>query len=310
MIPTMEPGNIEPCVCLLPTGSAAESVEGISHLLEHLLIFELIDRCAGVMIDGHTTEDYVILFCPYLSLENIIQTLRSMVLANANLETHKERLKKEIEAELANREEFFFRFVWEGSDYEKSPLGKADRVDTISGAALDTLRCRLLQETIFGYTQGGGVTILNPAAAAQVQPQPLPPVPIDWVKNKPFGERRYDICYFNRDIEVFYLLERMLKLLNPDKHIQLSEKKKMSALILEKGTRFPIDQVKAVKQKALEQITVEVSEIKSNFEESALNELESMFFYGCPWPERCRRLFRTTDLRITELIKKLTSPLI
>ncbi|MCX6579131.1 MAG: hypothetical protein NT166_02985 [Candidatus Aminicenantes bacterium] len=310
MIPTMEPGNIEPCVCLLPTGSAAESVEGISHLLEHFLIFELIHRRSGAMVDGHTTEDYVILFCRHLTLENIIETLRSMEFDDAHLEMHKERLKKEIEVKLANREEFFFRFVWEGSDYEKSPLGLADRVDTISGAALDTLRRRLLKEAIFGYTRGGGVTILNSDTVAPVQSRPLPPVPIAWVKNKPFGERWYDICYFNRDIEVFYLLERMLKLLDPDKHIQLSEKKKMSALILEKGTRFPGEQVRAVKQNALEQLTVEVSQIKSNFEESALNELESMYFYGSPWSERCRRLFRTTDRRIAELVKKLTCPLI
>ncbi|HLP46969.1 MAG TPA: hypothetical protein VK469_13530 [Candidatus Kapabacteria bacterium] len=300
----MEPGINNSCACLLPTGSATESIEGISHLLEHFLIFELIQHYAGVNLDGHTTEDYVILFYRNLTLENIIETLRSMDFDNVRLNTHKERLKKEINVNLTNREEFFFRFVWEGTIYEKSPLGLPERVDMISSEIMDAFRCWLLKEYIFGYTQAGGLKISNPSTDIPFQRQPLPQVPIQFVKkNKHFQDRWYDIYYFNRDSEAFYLLERMLKLLNPQKHIQLSEKKKMSALILEKGICFPTrDQVKTLKKKALAKIIAEISEIESNFEELALNQLESMFFRGYSWPERIEFLLQTTENHLSELL--------
>lgn len=287
----------------MPTGSAGEHIHGISHLLEHYFILQLREKYLHAKVTGHTTEDYIILFCTSLTPETIIQTMRAIRFDDALLEKRKLGLKHEIEIESSREEEYFFRFAWAGTPYEKSPLGTIEQVDIITVDTLDIFRRRLLLKNFFFYSPGSTVKILNPSTPKPLPPDPVPPIPIAWHRDKTFQGKQYDICYFNRHIEEFYLLERMLKSLNPQMHIQLSEKKLMSALIMEQGTRFPTaQQVESLKPVVLSEIVREVSAIKSNLMESALNRLESMFFYNLPWSRRIQRIHQTSNGQLLELV--------
>ncbi|MDQ1354429.1 MAG: Insulinase family protein [Acidobacteriota bacterium] len=312
----MEPGNQNKqlsLACLLPTGSASEEIEGISHLFEHIFATILHNRCPcayqKLRVHGHTTEDYVILFCSHFTTENILQTLSGMKFAEIDLDYQKQQLKNEIERETSNREEFFFRFVWEGTDYEKSPLGSIARVDTITAAILEDFRRQLINKNILFYSRDKGIEILN-LSNSETSPVPGKPLSLpiaqSWRKSRPFREKLYDIYYFNRDIEAFYLLERVLKELNPARHIQVSEKKYMSAMIIEKGAAFPSGQdIRFLEEKAFEGINRDLGDIKANFREQAVNELESVYFYGQQWQDRVVRLFNTTERRLVELVKQI-----
>lgn len=310
----MEPGNqnSQPSLaCLLPTGSASEEVEGISHLFEHIFVKILHNHYPysypKLPAYGHTTEDYVILFCRHFTVEDIMQTLERMNIEEINLENQKDILKEEIKRETSNREEFFFRFVWEGTNYEKSPLGSIARVDTITAAILEDFRRQLISKNILFYSREKGIEILN-LSNSENSPAPGKPLSLPiaqtWKMNRPFREKWYNIYFFDRDIEAFYLLERVLKELNPARHIQLSEKKRMSALIVEKGADFPLGQnISFLKEKAFEGINKDLADIKANFREQAVNELESVYFYGQQWQDRVARLFNTTENQLSELVK-------
>ena len=314
----MEPGNQNNQVslaCLLPTGSASEEIAGISHLFEHILVTALQNHYRHAYpkhrVHAHTTEDYVILFCSHYTTENIVQTLKGMNFEEIEVEDQKKQLKDEIEREALNREEFFFRFVWESGEYEKSPLGAVAGINTITGAILDDFRRQLLCQNIFFYSRGNGVEIVN-LATMEIGPASGRllsfPVAQTWRKSKIFQGKAYDIYFFDRDIEAFYLLEWVLKELNPARHIQLSEKKWMSALILEKGTEFPsTENIGFLIETAFAGISRDLADIKANFREQAVNELESVYFYGRQWGERVARLFRTTGDNLLELVQQIRS---
>lgn len=302
MTPTKAPGTAKESftACLLPKGAACEKVRGISHLFEHIMISKLIHGCNASTAAGHTTEDYIILFCNGITPEEIMETLFRMRFTGDEVARHKRILIKEIEMESTNDEEAFFRFVWLGSDYEKSPLGTVSDAASITPSMLEKTRLELLEKSLFFYGSETGVEIFN--GNPQV-PLHTPASTITWLRNKTFRERHYDICYVNRRVEAYYLLTRILKDLNPDKHIQLSEKKDMSAFILETGTRFPTGRnISPLREKALKQIESDLYGIRSNTDERALNELESIYFYGKRWQERIGELFKTTDRELSKLL--------
>jgi hypothetical protein len=288
---------------LLPTGSAAETNQGISHLFEHILIARSHRLFPQSRVRGHTTEDYVILFGRGLTAVDMGRVLKEMSLAPEEIESEKEGLIGEIEQERHREEEFFFRFVWQGTDYEKTPLGQIEAVRAIGVALLEGLRAQLLHMPLYFYTGDSGLQIVNPPAAAGMPPTSLN---IRRRRSEPFGDTHYHIYYFNGQIEAMYLLERVLKKANPDHHVQLSEKKRESALIVQQGARFPTgDTISSLKESVLREIRHEVSGIQENFDEKALNELESVYFYNTRWSQRLDRLFRTSDRQLLTLAARL-----
>jgi hypothetical protein len=307
-------------VCLLPTGSANENINGISHLLEHLLIVKFLHTFKVKKPSGYTTEDYVIMFLPGIPLKKIMETLQGMSIGQRELESHKRILIKEIERESANEQEAFFRFVWHGtgSGYEKSPLGTVEDVHTITVDMLEELRREILKKQLFFYSNSTGLETLNASESENMTdtrvdtlPSSFPGINVTWRRDKTYqvkGKTRcYNICYFNSHIEAFYLLQQILKALNPGKHIQLSEKKRMSALIIEAGVQFPTaNNIEPLREQTLRELDLDLSEIKENFRERALNELESCYFYGKSWQERIRQLFQTTDRQLLSMVREIT----
>lgn len=305
MIPTRVPGIPEGPVttCLLPTGSACEQARGISHLFEHIFIAKLYRDYDSAVVSGYTTEDYVILFCYGIGPGEITATLRGMTLTGEELRGHKRLLIAEIERESGKEEEAFFRFLWQGTAYEKSPLGTVADVSRITTGMLEDFRSKLSASPLFFYGRERGVEIVN-GVGNPCSTSPL--LSIDWRRDTLFAGRHYHICYVDRRIEAIHLVTRILKESNPDKHIQMSEKKMKSALILEAGTRFPEDcDIGVLRKKSLEKINHDISGIKANFAEKALNELESLYFYGRSWLERIGEMFKTTEPKLRHLLSVL-----
>jgi hypothetical protein len=58
-----------------------------------------------------------------------------------------------------------------------------------------------------------------------------------------------------------------------------------------------------LKEKAFEGINRDLTDIKTNFREQAVNELENVYFYGQKWQGMVARLFNTTKNQLSELVK-------
>jgi hypothetical protein len=233
-----------------------------------------------------------------------MQVLRKMSFEKEEIDDHKETLLHEIERKSANGEEVFFSFVWQGTAYEKSPLGTAAGVNTVTAGMLEDLREEILKRQLFFYNHASGLEIIN---GHRYKPPPRPGFDIPRSRSKTFQGKHYDICYFENCSAPCHLLVRILKNLNPGKHIQLSEKKEMSALILETGTTFPgKHNIGPLRKEARQQLDRDISEIKANKNEIALNELESFYFYGKPWQDRIAELDRTGDQQLLDLTAKLS----
>lgn len=299
-----------PVVCLLPAGSAEEKINGITHLFEHLFIAKLLGRQHPAA--GYTTEDYVLLFCSGISPPEIAALLQRMSIEEGEAEYHKGALIQEIQRESANEEEAFFRFVWQDMDpgYEKSPLGTVEEVGAVTREMLEAVRQGLMKKQLFFYSPFAGLERINPAYEANINRHSGRGGQITRRENRTYQgngtTRRYSIYYFNGCIEVFYLLERILRQLNPGKHIQLSEKKRMSALIVEADADFPTGRNTGfLRRRALDALKRELEGISANINERALNELESAYFYGKSWEQRIVGLNKTTDRQLLAVVEKL-----
>lgn len=290
--------------CLLPTGSADEKIRGISHLFEHVLISKIVGKYKPLRIKGLTTEDYVIIYVPGLTSGVIIGILKHMPFEKEEIDHHKQDLLREIKRESPKGEEAFFSFVWRNTAYEKSPLGTTAGIKTVTPGMLEELREEILRKHLFFYNPTTGLEIVNGHGYKQ---RPSQGIDTPRRRNTTFQGRCYDIFYFNDHIEPFYLLTGILKNLNPGKHIQLSEKKNMSALIFEKGTIFPGPRnIGSALKETRQQLHRDIAEIKANLSERALNELESYHFYGKPWQDRIVELDRTTERRLLDLVSELS----
>lgn len=225
---------------------------------------------------------------------------------------HKKELIEEIKIQSGKEKEAFFRFVWQGTGYEKSPLGTAAEVNTITPAVLDDLRHKILSRDTFFYSKTTGLEIRNGHEKEASLSPFLSTIP--WRRETTYhgcgSSRCCSICYFNNNIEVLYLLTRVLKNLNPAKYIQLSEKKMMSALILETGAKLPgKNNIRPLLEETGRQLHIEIIRIKKKTGLRALNELESVYFYGRRWQERIKKLLQTSELELLDLVEKLKSGL-
>jgi len=300
-------------VCLLPGGSADETVNGLSHLFEHLLIKTLFDHPRDAVIAGHTTEDYILLSSSGLEPADYIETLQYMELREDEVERNKKGLIKEILREASNPREEFFRKVWAGTPYEHSPLGTPDAVQSITPSLLDSFRLRLLKKTHYFFTRDNGIEVHEPTQEIPEESTGIHEFTGIKHREMTFRDREFDIYYLGNiirecdcSIEALYMLERLMQMQNPGKQIQISEKKDKCALILEKGILFPkVDSIGSLWEPARRQIAGDVDSISAEFQERALNQLESRFFYGRRWESRIRRLNTLIPLQITELIRQM-----
>jgi len=271
-----------------------------------------LDHCVEKpMLKAHTTEDYVFI-TGIITPQQVMDEFYRLKFDEESLNLQKNCLTDEIIRESPNFREFFFSFAWEGTNYEKSPLGIIEELNPITPDVMETFKQELLMKPVYFYTRDKGIeTVENTSCITRQEKESLPfilPVPFTWRRDKVFRGVSYDIFYIDRDIEVFYLIERVLKLVNPSKHIQLSEKRKMSALILESGTCMPKQgDIEFLRKKVLEGINEDIESIGKHFRERAVNELESIYFYNKKWEERINELFGVTGTRLSQVFGSLSN---
>lgn len=312
MTHTKVPGNSSfPLTgCLLPTGSACEPIHGISHLFEHILVTHLDSLDGHYILKAHTTEDYIFI-AGHTSKDQILQSIKSLELDQSTLLTHKEQIKEEICKCSNYLRENFFSTIWQGTSYQRTPLGSVETIESITISHIQDLIKTVLNNPIFFYTHLNEVETnfdsrLQPSFDESISM--VLPKPFTLKKEKINGERSYYIYFFNNKLEEFYLIQHILKIANPGKHIHLSEKRKMSALVFEEPLRIPqSNDLKILKDKALQEMIAITDSIKSNFPERALNEMESIYFYDKSWESRINRLFHISPSELIELISTFNS---
>lgn len=294
-------------VCLLPTGSAWESVPGISHLFEHMMIEEL-HRRGGTEVNGLTTEDYVILFCGGISPGKILTTLQNLPVDAKALEARKKSLAHEIKQEQENGLNGFSRFIWQGTayeQYERNPLGEVEAIESITPEVMEEFKRRMIKKELFFYTDNG-LERVNGIGCGWVDRSE--PAEVEWERNRTFNDTTYDIGYVTGNMDVFFLLVQILANwdINKDKRIIFNEKKRAAALIMESGTALPTgEMLPGLRQRALLDMARQVSAVRVNFRDNAINELESVFYCGQSWYRRIQRLFHIPTAELIGQLEKI-----
>ncbi len=295
---------------MIPSGSADESIKGISHLYEHITIAKACKSKAAARVTGHTTEDYIVFFAMNVSPEEFVTLMDGMSFEPENTEEEKDILIREIEREQHNFEEGLFKFVWSDSNYEKSPLGTIEEAKGITPEILEDFRLKVMDMPLFFYRQNleDGLDIVNPEAFTCECPDDFN---IYQRREGVFDEVNYRIFYFTGWVEQMYLFSYILKVKNPedaDLRIHVSEKKKSTALIVKDDIIWPsADEIDSLRKKACKAIEKDVEQIKSNFPERALNELESVYFYDKRWLPRIQSALETKTAQLLQIIEQLQS---
>lgn len=269
---------------LIPGGSAHENINGLSHLFEHLLIAELIDLAPETnnKITGYTTEDYILILIYGMNHNQVLKAIKKMDPDIDRLAVEKEIIIDEIESHKTGESENFFRFAWKDTIYEKSPWGKTKEVKSLTREHIKQFKKQVLDKDIYFYPDREKIHSLKKTTSAKK-------INVTYTnkKNQHHNGSRYDIFYFTHGIEQLFLLEIILEILYPKKHIQISEKKELCALIIEEGVHFPTyTLIRYLKEKALLKIKKEIINIKKDFFSRGINELESLYFYNQSWSYR------------------------
>jgi hypothetical protein len=296
---------------LIPMGSESEEISGISHLAEHILADRLrrITTPTPSKSGGWTSEDFIMLLCSNLSLQRFRDVLKAMVFDERELDFHKKVVSHEIELEKDNKEEEFFHFVWRDTPYEKSPLGKTGEVQSITLGQLEHFHRRILSRPLYAYTPSAGVDSTLPVSTAPPAPgQECSSLSVTCRKDRPYRDRRYNIFYLTGAGAEAVLLERILRLYNPRKHIQFSEKKKKSAFILEKGVTFPAENhIETLKQTVIPAIEKEIEDISAAFMDRAWNELQCIYFHGRQWRDMLAGIMRVSSSQLLRTLRLFQS---
>jgi hypothetical protein len=252
---------------------------------------------------GYTTEDYFFLFCTGIKPRNVLDVIKNLELTKMELSLQKKIAIKEINQEMKNFEEAFFQKVWEGTPYELSPLGDIDGINRITTNIMLDCKTEILKNNVYFYYDNCKIKTINHITF----PSKLKSkVKLRRRRYMSFNHKRYDVFYFTGGVEFMYLLERILLKENPGRHIQLSEKKQNSAIIIEQGVVYPDTiQISDKKEKILKEIKHEISRICDDFTDRALNELQSLYFYSLPWKRRIDFLSRITDEALLEVVHDL-----
>jgi hypothetical protein len=227
-----------------------------------------------------------------------------MDLKRDEFEEQREILLREVEEKQSNEEETFFEEVWRNTKYAKTPAGNTIDIKTIGIRDISDLRYKIMAGPLFLYNKNSGLKQFN-KHLHNVAPSKRKKT-VDLIRGFKFAGTGYRVLFFEGEVEALFLIERILSIVNPEKLIQVSEKKTKSVLIIEKECEFPgYREIKEMIRKALKEIEKEINEIKEDFTEKALNELESIFFYNESWQNRIQRLYSYDNNYIYSIIDNL-----
>lgn len=298
------PIEFDKTALLIPNFYREQMINGLFHLYEHIIVheFEEVET-----LHGFTAEDYIFLYFREFSPDAILDRLKNMDFSKIDLTMEKRVLSYEFERERNNEEEDFFKKIWAGTCYEKSPLGDVPEIEKKTTTTdLMGLHEKVMNNPQFFYEKEKGLTIIdNSMSTTNMMSKEFLLTGKSSVSD---DGRALTVCYFEGNIEPLFIIEKYIKERNPGKVVQVSEKKEMAALIIEEGCSFPAeDNISTIKKYILMQLKEDIKVIRRNFVDTALNELESIYFYGIPWQERLDYLDKLPEEQILKTVREINA---
>jgi len=289
---------------LIPIKSLKERKAGLWHLLEHILVSKLISISSFV---GYTSEDYIILFSNNkIYYEEVLRIIKKIRLNRIQFINIKGELINEILKTRKNFREYFFKRVWGKTLYQRSPLGNITSIKRITIADVSRANREIIRGPLY-YFANGKVTIKKGRISEQNKGG-LGTFRILRMNKMIIEGVDYNIYYFKDGTAQVYLLEKILQLMNKDRHIQFSRKLCLNALIIERGAAFPgKEDITKLKEKAVLGISTRMNSIKKDCFLLARNELESHYYYMKSWQRMIKEMIRTEEDELIWIICKIRS---
>jgi len=280
---------------LIPFGSVDERLNGEAHLFEHAVCWQ------SPYLWGVTREDYILLFMHQCAEKEIINLIRNLQISEEEIDRIKRIVLKEILQEHGKEEEICGRKIWQSTEYEKSPLGTFEDVQKIRRKELENVKRTILMRPLFFYKEA---TRIFPQREAKNMTQSVcPGLEIVRRRKLDFHKKIFLAFYFHQCPDELYVLKDIMKIFNSGRCVLLSEKRKMSAFLIDQGCKFPDrHQIPDLKKNAIDLLYRDIDEIKNNFIDRALNELESLYFRNLSWEDRIFRMIHSADASIVNLM--------
>lgn len=280
---------------LIPSGSAYENLNGTSHLFEHILISRFPKKLKGI-----TTEDYIFCFGLYLNKENLLYFFHSFQIDEEELKERKRTILLEYEEHKNDIHEMFYKIIWNGTEYENSPLGRKIDIERLSVQDIVEYTKNLRNNPIY-YFENNQVEIINNNNSKNSKIGTCYLYRVSLIN---FQGKNYNIFYFKNDISILYIIELLLQDKNPGRHIYISEKINKSVFIIQEKCIFPQKkELPFLIEKSLQKLINKKLKIKRI--DLALSELESYYYYRKNIESRLKYLERIPINQIENTIFEL-----
>ena len=198
---------------LFSMGSSRESISGISHLFEHILINRMKKFHIFKDATGLTTEDYIFIIVPqsdYEELLKFIEDIGKIDICERDLEENKRHVIREILTKQYSQNEIFARKIWENTQYKNSPLGDLEAVSNISVKNLMEHKQKLSLLPIYIFEKYKGIKVINERKKELNYLNKSQVATYCMHKQLHLKRKIYNIFFFNDSIEKLYLLENIM----------------------------------------------------------------------------------------------------
>ncbi|MBN2260740.1 MAG: insulinase family protein [Clostridiales bacterium] len=256
---------------LIPVGSSNDSIIGTSHLFEHLLLSNFNN--SGQF--GFTTEDYIAIIVKHCEYLYLLDLIRKMRISNKEIRKEKNKIMLEIEEKRKSISEIFFKIIWADTIYQNSPLGCAHSINAIQRLDLIKKKEQILKLPIYTNNKQKEIAYNIKESVARGAL-----FTVLFKRSLSINKREYGVIYFLNDLDYLILATEILKIANPNKHIQISIKKKLCAIIIQWGSVFPeYRNMNAFMTKAIQKMNIEINKMNENVFKRILFSLESFYYY-------------------------------
>lgn len=270
------------------------------HLFEHLLLHELNKLKNDSVPEAFTTEDYMFFLGQGISdKKGIFKRLKKMQFENEIVDEEMKIIKNEIKSQSDN----LFNYIWEGTKYENHPIGIFEANIKNVRNHLNFIKNDIEMDNIFYFPiEAKDDNIFNRRRKRKHYDEFIN----IWTKIINRDQKLFYVYYFDISSDILFLIEEILSLFNKNEFIQYSDKRYLSALIVEKGTIFPQpSQISNILECAKNELNLKIKRIKRAFFSKALNELESLFFYERRWEDRINRCLSVNESEVEKILEIL-----
>lgn len=270
------------------------------HLFEHLLLHELNKLKTDSVPEAFTTEDYMFFWGEGISdKKEIFKRLKKMRFENEIVKKEMKIIKNEIKFKSDN----LFNSIWEGTMYEYHPMGTFEANIKNVRSHLDFIKNDMEMDNIFYFPiEAKKNNIFNQRNNRKYDGE----FANIWTKIINWDQELFYVYYFDISSDILFLIEEILSLFNKNELIQYSDKRYLSALIVEKNTIFPqSSQITNILECAKNELKLKINRIKRDFFSNALNELESIFFYERRWEDRINRCLSVNESEVEKILETL-----